>query len=61
MNCHCTAYRFPHRAGSGQCIGPAPACRDCEHARIERDPHATGDRQHVEIECMASSCPYGKQ
>lgn len=28
--CHCTAYPFPHRPGSGKCLGPGDAlCAAC--------------------------------
>ena len=42
-------------------IGPEPACRDCPHGRVERDPFGTGDRDYVEIEWMAKECPWGKE
>jgi len=62
--CHCAAYKFPHRAGSGLCADPGaepPTCNECQWANKVVDPFATGDTWYAEIECEhPRGCPWGK-
>ncbi len=58
MNCTCSAYKFPHRPGSGVCN--IPECDDCEFVNIVHDPFATGDHLYYELECTLHKCPWNK-
>lgn len=62
--CHCNAYSFPHRAGSGKCTDPGEkpdACGDCQHSVSMSDPYGTGDRWYSVTDCMAPcGCPWSK-
>ena len=62
--CHCNAYTFPHRAGSGKCSNPGTepgSCSDCSFGSLESDPYGTGDRWYTEIQCSCGDgCPWQK-
>ena len=69
--CGCSAYRFPHRPGSGRCpspsfLGSMPECKECKFGLMARDPYGVGsdfpsERFRVEFECTAQyGCPWRK-
>lgn len=61
--CKCAAYKFPHRAGSGKCIDPGEApknCGECMHSIEVKDPYSTGDGWYSIAECGAANCPWNK-
>lgn len=60
--CHCNAYSFPHRAGSGSCEDPGEQPRDCGacgYRDSTNDPFGTGDFWYATGECEApNGCPW---
>jgi hypothetical protein len=60
--CLCNAYKFPHRAGGGDCEDPGEnpgKCSECKFGREETDPFGTGDRWYSEWSCENGGCYWG--
>ena len=64
--CHCAAYPFPHRAGSGPCVGdePGPFCGCCgQPCGVHAEDYGVGEYEfwgqrgvHRDVQAVSGCC-----